>query len=195
MQLVYKTGLVPGNGAVHKRYRIAAVREPPLSCAAWKKDTQMSKTLEQRTYEDAVAWLRDHAFDILEAPGTSNRVFLKKYNVSAAIQKDDASGVKVFARPGYLVGGEIAKLVDRGYQKFLKTTKNEIPASADHLKAIHDFTEELKEALGGVSLYNESLGTVSDEYVYDRVKDRDLPETKRPKRPWQEKPAASKKRA
>ncbi len=156
----------------------------------------MAKSAEQQTYEGAVAWLRDHGFDILEAPGTTNRVFIKKYNVSAAIQKDDKDAVKVFARPGYLVGGEIAKLIDRGYQKFLKTTKNEIPATADHLKAIHDFTEELKEALGGVSLYNESLGTVSDEYVYDRVKDRDLPESKRPKRPWQAKPATeSKKRA
>jgi len=156
----------------------------------------MTKTLEQRSYEDAVAWLRDHGFDILEAPSTPNRVFLKKYNVSSAIQKDENGTVKVFARPGYLVGGEIAKLIDRGYQKFLKTTKNEIPATSDHLKAIHDFTEELKEALGGVSLYNESLGTVSDEYVYDRVKDRDLSETKRPKRPWEAKPiSATKKRA
>ncbi len=156
----------------------------------------MPKTVQQRSYEDAVAWLRDHAFDVLEAPGTSNRVFLKKHNCSAAIQKDERGEVKVFARPGYLIGGEISKLIDRGYQKFLKTTKTEIPATADHLRSLHDFTEELKEALGGVSLYNESLGTVSDEYVYDRVKDRDLPETKRPKRPWEEKPSAeSKKRA
>ena len=156
----------------------------------------MSKTVQQRTYEDAVAWLRDHGFDILEAPGTTNRVFLKKYNCSAALQKDESGGVKIFARPGYLLGGEIAKLIDRGYQKFLKTTKTEVPATADHLKALHDFTEELKEALGSVSLYNESLGTVSDEYVYDRVKDRDLPETKRPKRPWEAKPAGeNKKRA
>ncbi len=156
----------------------------------------MSKTLQQRSYEDTVAWLREHAFDLLDAPGTSNRVFLKKYNCSAAIQKEPSGEVKVFARPGYLIGGEISKLIDRGYQKFLKTTKTEIPATADHLRALHDFTEELKEALGGVSLYNESLGTVSDEYVYDRVKDRDLPESKRPKRPWEDKPATeSKKRA
>ena len=45
--------------------------------------------------------------------------------------------------------------------------------------------EELKEALGLTSLYNESLGTVSDRYVYDRVTDRDQPEPQRPKRPWQ----------
>jgi len=31
----------------------------------------------------------------------------------------------------------------------------------------------LREALGLVSLYNESLGTVSTQYLYDRVQDRD----------------------
>jgi hypothetical protein len=50
---------------------------------------------------------------------------------------------------------------------------------------MHQFSEELKEAIGGTSLYNESLGTVSEAYVYDRVKDRDEPEAKRPTRPWQ----------
>ena len=63
---------------------------------------------------------------------------------------------------GYLIGTEISRLVDKGYQKFLKTTKTEVPATADHLKALHNFSEELREALGQVSLYNESLGTVSE---------------------------------
>src|SRR6266576_5185048 len=145
----------------------------------------MPSKLEHKTYEDAVNWLREHGFDVLEAPGTSGRVFLKKYNVSAAIQKADADGVKIFAYPGYLVGSEIAKLVNRGYQQFLKTTKTEVPATADHLKALHQFTEELKEAIGAPSLYNESLGTVSDSYAYDRVEQRDQPEASRPKRPWE----------
>src|SRR5919108_3907467 len=154
-----------------------------------KGSNQMLKTYTARNYEDAVQYLRDHSFDVLEAPATNNRVFLKKLNVSAAIEKDNKSGeVKVFARPGYLIGGEISKLVDRGYQKFLKTTKTEVPATADHLKAIHDFTEELKEAMGLPSLYNESIGTVSDSYQYDRVTDRDKPEPARPKRPWQRAP-------
>jgi len=145
----------------------------------------MAKQIEQRSYEEAMTWLRDHAFDLLEAPGTQYRTFVKKYNVSAAIQRLDDGGVKIFAYPGYLVNGEISKLVDGGYQKFLKTSKTQIAATADHLKAIHQFTEELKEALGLNSLYNESLGTVSESYHYDRVKDRDLPEEARPKRPWQ----------
>jgi len=145
----------------------------------------MAINTETRSYDDAVGWLRDHGFDILEAPGTANRIFLKKYNCSAAIQKTEEDGVKVFAQPGYLVQGEISKIVNRGYQQFLKTSKTELPATADHLRALHDFSEELKEAIGASSLYNESLGTVSDVYQYDRIEDRDKPRPDRPKRPWQ----------
>jgi hypothetical protein len=145
----------------------------------------MSTKVEQRTYEDAVNWLREHGFDLIEAPGTQARVFLRKYNVSAAIQKTDDGGVKIFAYPGYLISSEISKLVNKGYQQFLKTSKTEVPATADHLKALHQYSEEMKEALAIPSLYNESLGTVSEAYQYDRIKDRDKPEVERPKRPWQ----------
>jgi hypothetical protein len=147
----------------------------------------MATKVEQRTFEDAVQWLRDHGFDLIEAPGTQGRVFLRKYNVSAAIQKDgtDEAGVKIFAYPGYLISGEISKLINRGYQQVLKTTKAEVAATADHLKALQQFTEELKEALNLPSLYNESLGTVSEAYQYDRIVDRDKPVSERPKRPWE----------
>jgi hypothetical protein len=163
------------------------VREHLLAIAASKQArdvNQMAKT-EHKSYEDAVNWLRDHGFDLTEAPGTQGRVFLRKYNVSAAIQKNGDDSVKIFAYPGYLIGSEISKLVNRGYQQFLKTAKNEVPATADHLKALQQFTEELKEGLGLPSLYNESLGTVSESYQYDRVKDRDKPATEKPKRPWE----------
>ncbi len=145
----------------------------------------MPKTIEARTYEEALGWLRDHGFDVTEAPGTNGRVFLRKYNVSAAIQKTADDGVKIFAYPGYLIGSEISKLVNRGYQQFLKTSKTEVPATADHLKALQSFAEELKVALGLPSLYNESLGSVSEAYQYDRIVDRDKAEADRPKRPWE----------
>ena len=145
----------------------------------------MAKATEARTYEEALSWLRDNGFDVTDAPGTAARVFLRKYNVSAAIQKTPEDGVKIFAYPGCLIGSEISKLVNRGYQQFLKTSKNEVPASADQLKALQTFSEELKMGLGLPSLYNESLGTVSEAYQYDRVKDRDKPEVDRPKRPWE----------
>src|SRR5450755_3817346 len=145
----------------------------------------MGSKVEERTYEEALNWLRDHGFDLIEAPGTQGRVFLKKYSCSAAIQKNGDDGVKIFAYPGYLIGSEISKLVNKGYKQFLKTSKTEVPATADHLKALQQFTEELKEGLGRPSLYNESLGTVSESYHYDRIENRDKPTADRPKRPWE----------
>ena len=150
----------------------------------------MATKVEERTYEDAVQFLRDHGFDLIEAPGTPGRVFVRKYNVSAAIQKDGDDGVKIFAYPGYLIGGEISKLINRGYQQVLKTSKTEVAATADHLKSLQQFSEELKGALGLPSLYNESLGTVSEAYQYDRIVDRDKPVPDRPKRPWEKMKAA-----
>lgn len=145
----------------------------------------MAKPIEARTYEEALAWLRDNGFDVTDAPGTNGRVFLRKYNVSAAIQKTPDDGVKIFAYPGYLIGSEISKLVNRGYQQFLKTSKQEVPATAEQLSALQAFSQELKQALGLPSLYNESLGTVSEAYQYDRIENRDKAPVERPKRPWE----------
>ena len=86
--------------------------------------------------------------------------------------------------PGAVVAGELARLLDRGYQKFLKTSKYEVPATAAQLQAIHRFSEELALVTGGVSLYNESLGTTSDVYQYDRVKGREAAGPKAV-RPWE----------
>ena len=181
-------GNVAPAGASVRQYRVAGGGNCRwLIVNRNRQQVTMAKKIKERTYEEAVSWLREHGFDILEPQGTQNRVFLKKLNCSAALQKSADGGVDMFARPGYLIGGEISRLIDKGYQKFLKTTKTEVPATADHLKALHQFSEELREAMGEVSLYNESLGTVSDRYVYDRVKDRDLPEAQRPQRVWESK--------
>jgi len=145
----------------------------------------MAKTIKPRSFSEAADWFRSHDFDVTEAPGTNGRLFLKKYNVSAAIERGSDGGVKIFAYPGCLVAGEISKLVDHGNQKLLQTSKMKLAATADHLRALHQFAEELKEGSGGISLYNESLGTVSTEYMYDRIKGRDLPASERPKRPWE----------
>ena len=97
--------------------------------------------------------------------------------------KDEGNSVKTLGRAGALIGSEIGALVDGGYQKFFRTLAGrKRPALADDLKALHDFEEDLKEALGQTSLYNESLGTVSTLYQYDRVKDRDRGV---PKRVWE----------
>jgi hypothetical protein len=137
----------------------------------------MAKTIQPRTFTDALATLAGHQFDVSaarDASGTGVKAFqVRKYGCAAEIAAAADGTTELLARPGWMLNGVISRLVDRGYQKFLKTPQTEIPATADHLHAIHEFSEELKAAAGAISLYNESLGTTSDRYLYDRVKGRE----------------------
>jgi len=142
----------------------------------------MAKTTQPRTFSEAVSNLGSHQFDVAgvaqgaasgsKAIARPGAVQVRKYGCAAEIAAAPDGTVLLLARPGWLLGGHIARIVDRGYQKFLKAGKLEIPATADHLRAIHEFSEELKQAAGATSLYNESLGTTSDVYLYDRIKGR-----------------------
>jgi len=139
----------------------------------------MAKTKEQPTFDEVLSTLGDEKFDVSPATEGSNRAAgafrVSKNGCAAEIAPaaEKGASVRLLAKGGWVLGGEISRLLDRGYQKFLKTSKLEIPATAEHLRAIHSFNEQLKEAVGAMSLYNESLGTTSDRYVYDRVKGRE----------------------
>ncbi len=126
--------------------------------------------------------LRAHSFEVTL---TSGSLRVEKYGCAAVIASSSQVGERLGSatgtdtvvayreRPGAVVAGEISRLLDRGYQKFLKTSKYEFPATAQQLQAIHQFTEELTQVTGGISLYNEALGTTSDLYQYDRVRGRE----------------------
>jgi len=89
------------------------------------------------------------------------------------LKEQDGAAVAV-CQAGVPMGAEIGALVDGGYQKFFRTPAGkQKPALADDLKALHEFEEDLWQALGRQSYYNQSLGTVSTLYLYDRVQDRD----------------------
>ena len=137
----------------------------------------MAKKQSPRSFNDVLSMLGSQRFDVAPAQEgakrTPNAVQVRKYGCAAEIAAAPDGSVELLARPGWLLNGEISRLVDRGYQKFLKTSKLEIPAAADHLRAIHQFTEELNEAIGATTLYNESLGTTSNVYHYDRVVGRE----------------------
>jgi hypothetical protein len=138
----------------------------------------MPRKTKPRTFDETVNHLRSLQFDVREVPAVANRapaqqVMVSKYDCAAILGRDANGGIALVRKPGVLLGGEIAILLDRGYQKFFKTSRLEVAATADRLKAEHRFTEELDEVIGGIDLYNEALGTVSDEYMYDRVKGRD----------------------
>ena len=152
------------------------------------------------SFEEIISSLRSLEFDVEELPRVANQaagecILVKKYGAGAILGRQTKLDKSKKAlpqhaavwihHPGFLVCGEVAVLLDRGYQKFWKTSRLEVPATADSLKAVHRFAEELRETIGEPSLYNESLGTTSDVYLYDRVKGRDLPIAERPKPAWE----------
>ena len=96
------------------------------------------------------------------------------HEVLTAHVEDAGAGKVKLGKAGVLVGGEIALLVSAGYQMFLRTPSGkEVPALAPHLKTLHAFDDDLREGLGLTTLYNQALGTVCDDHLYDRVEDRD----------------------
>lgn len=132
--------------------------------------------IKQLTFDEVVSTLGNERFDVSSATGgVSGARRVSKYGCAAEIAPSDRkeSPVKVLAKAGWVLNGEIARILDKGYQKFLATSTLQIPATADHLRAIHRFDEEFREAAGALSLYNEAMGTTSDVYVYDRVKGRE----------------------
>lgn len=145
----------------------------------------MLKKPQRRSWDQVLSELRRLQFDVQDVPGVANQRRISKHGCAIVLEKaDNEAGLRMVVRPGPVIGGEIAHLVDRGFQKFFQTSKAEFPATADRLHTLHSFVEELKEAAGSITLYNEALGTVSDAYLYDRVKGRDLPQAQRPTPAW-----------
>lgn len=145
----------------------------------------MIKKPRPRTFSEILNELSKRQFDVQDVAGVANQKRISRNGNAIVLEPaSNAAGFRMAQRPGPVFGGEIAQLVDHGFQKFFTTSKVEIPATADRLHALHRFVEEIKEVAGSVTLYNEALGTVSDQYLYDRVKGRDLPENKRPVPAW-----------
>ncbi|MFL6354020.1 MAG: hypothetical protein ACJ74Z_19515 [Bryobacteraceae bacterium] len=134
------------------------------------------------TFAERVELLRQAGFGTEALPDGRTKVM--KHGVGAIIG-DEGKNQPAIEKAGVLIGFEIAIPLNAGYQMFLETPgQKRVPATADQLKALHEFEEDVKEALGLVSLYNTSLGTTSRKHEYDRVLNRDIGE--QPK-PWETK--------
>jgi hypothetical protein len=132
----------------------------------------MFKKTPKRNFNEVLAELGNQRFDVAGAIGEAGAKRVSKYGVAAEIADGKTGPVMLLHKAGWVLGGEISLILDKGYQKFLKTSKIEIPATADKLRAIHDFQNELDQATGETVLYNEAMGTTSDVYRYDRVAGR-----------------------
>lgn len=122
-------------------------------------------------FSDHLDALRSAGFDV-RSEGSRARV--SKYGC-AAVLEDRGADVPVSTRVGVVVGSEVGMLVNGGYQQFFVTPGGrKLPALAEQLRALHDFGEDLREAIGEISYYNEGLGTTSEQHMYDRVEGRDF---------------------
>ena len=123
------------------------------------------------SFEERIAGLKELGF--VPTMQSAGRCLVKRAGCGAIVE-DLGNGKMGIGKAGVLVGGEIALLIHGGYQMFLRTPSGkEVPALAPHLKALHEFDDDLREGLGLTTLYNQALGTVCDDHLYDRVEDRD----------------------
>jgi hypothetical protein len=153
----------------------------------------MARKSRNPNFDQTLEILRTHGFDVSPFAGVAGGMLVAKHGAAAVLVparqapvqdgSELGSSAAFYERPGAIVCGEVARLVDRGYQKFLATSHFQIPASAAALQAIHLFGEELGQLTGGISPYNESLGTTSDLYQYDRLQGREVEKPAEPA-PW-----------
>jgi hypothetical protein len=134
------------------------------------------------TFQERLATLLPLGFNVESAPSGGWSV---SRNGCAAILEDTGGPYPHVNKAGIVIGDELGFMVNGGYQMFFRTASGRtVPAVPAQLHALHDFEEDLKEALGLTSLYNESLGTTADQHLYDRVVSRDRGV---PPRPWERK--------
>jgi hypothetical protein len=139
----------------------------------FRRDRPKDLTLDERLDQ-----VKRAGFTVTAQP-SSCQVRISRDGYAIVLDFKDAAP-RVVESAGVVMNDEIGVLTDGGFQKFFLTqTGNRKPALAADLRGLHDFQEDLKEALGQVSLYNEALGTVSTLYLYDRVKERDKGVAKR----------------
>jgi hypothetical protein len=136
------------------------------------------------TFEDHLNAARAAGFKTSPQPEGKTRIERNGVATVAVAGPDDVP--LIVERAGIVMGKEIGTLTDGGFQKFFTTPSGKRkPALAEELKEIHNFQEDLREALNLTTLYNESLGTVSNLYLYDRVEGRDRGTHDKP---WEVKP-------
>jgi hypothetical protein len=131
------------------------------------------------TFPEHLNQLRASGYEVTT---TAARTLVRRAALAAVVE-ESPQGAPRIVDTGLAVGDEVAVLTDLGYQKiFLSPNGHKTPALAEHLAALHAFVEDLREALGLTSLYNEGLGTTNEKHLYDRVENRDHP---RGPRAWQ----------
>src|SRR5215467_12462457 len=107
--------------------------------------------VKEPTFEERLNKVRQAGFTVDSEPGT-RIVRIRRDGCAVKIDLKDGSPC-VVEPAGVLVCDEIGALTDSGFQKFFLTPSGDRrPALASELKTLHDFQEDLREALGQTSL-------------------------------------------
>src|SRR5271167_4714329 len=104
----------------------------------------MKKKRHQLDFEQTISQLKSHGFETEPYPQIAGAMLVTKHGAGAVLVAAPGAPAAFAVGPGIVVRGEVGRLLDRGYQKFIKTSQYEIPATATQLQAIHAFSEELK---------------------------------------------------
>src|SRR5687768_16921793 len=106
--------------------------------------------LRDVTFSDRLENLRKAGFSIENESSGRVRVSL---HGCAAVLEDRGTEAPTIGKSGVVAGNEVGVLVNGGYQQFFLTPSGrKLPALAPHLRALHDFDEDLRDALGMTSL-------------------------------------------
>jgi hypothetical protein len=121
------------------------------------------------TVSQTLSALREAGFQPEE---NGNGQYVARRGSSIAVFRIGDSEAEIL-QAGRRLGHEIGALVSLGYQTVWRTAGGaERAARAGELEELHALLEDLREALGLTSLYNESLGSTHSLHQYDRAADR-----------------------
>ena len=149
----------------------------------------MARKSRTPNFEQMLDALRAHSFDVTPYKGVADGVMVSKGGVAAVLvpgktnHRWESGGARLAVTPGVLVKGEICasarpRLPEIHQDRAIRTAgdrgANCTPSTTS--------PNELNLVTGAMGLYNESLGTTSDVYEYDRLRaGRAAPA---PARPW-----------
>jgi hypothetical protein len=131
------------------------------------------------SFQDYLNQAKDAGFTVTSLGGTQARI--ERKNIAAIVEDVPGKPPKFAESAGIVVGNEIARLVDGGFQKFIMTPSGKKRAAlASDLYELHSFDQDVRAAMCIDGAYNFGLGTVSNRYIYDRVEERDEAAAKEP---------------
>jgi len=132
----------------------------------------VNKTFTQAQVES----LSTKGFNVRSSGGVAR---IEKYDCGAELRKEPSGDFQMTIIPSIMAQGQFTHLWDAGYQKFLLTHDGrKLPVRVGQLQDLRRFNEELRNALGIPTYYNEALGSTCQYSVYDRLKGRigDVPD-------------------